>query len=92
MAASRAKEIGIVQELFPYAELPNAVRNLAQGLAENSPSVLASTKKVLDHLTRLTLTTDAVVEVNQLRVENRQSHDLKEGLRAALAKRKPEFP
>lgn len=90
--SQRAKEMGLVHETVPTERLGEEVSKLARLLAQNSPRVIAATKRILTHLVSKDLSPQDVVEIRELLADNRASRDLREGLGAALTKRKPEFP
>jgi methylmalonyl-CoA decarboxylase len=91
ISSERAKEIGLVHETAPPERLAEEVAKLARILAENSPRVIAATKKILAHLVSKDLASKDIAEIRELIIANRAGRDLREGLRAALAKRKPAF-
>ncbi|UAY56636.1 enoyl-CoA hydratase-related protein [Arachidicoccus terrestris] len=87
ISAGRAKEIGLVNEVFPLAELMEKTRQLADSIAKNSPMGIA----------------EAIQAVNASDAENGfekemmafgrlfDMSDKKEGVTAFLEKRKPIF-
>lgn len=87
ISAQKAKETGLVNEVFPVAELMEKTKELAAAIAKNSPAAVA----------------EAVAAVNASETEQGfekeinafgklfESKDKKEGVAAFLAKRKPDF-
>jgi enoyl-CoA hydratase/carnithine racemase len=91
--AQRAKELGLVNQVTSPAKLPQAVYELAHELAEeNSPLAVWGTKKMLKKLGYLTeLNEDTQVELKKIMDQINFSNDAKEGQKAFLEKRKPNF-
>lgn len=87
VTAQKAKEIGLVNEVFPLAELMEKTKDLACTIAKNSPSAIS----------------EAIAAINASETEHGfenemhafgklfESEDKKEGIAAFLAKRKPDF-
>ncbi len=88
--ARRAYEIGMVHQVVPAAELPDAVQALARRIADNAPLSLAGIKAVL---LRAVSARDSVMHADLDAAANaaRTSADAQEGRRAMLEKRKPNF-
>ncbi|MGB7190721.1 MAG: enoyl-CoA hydratase-related protein [Acidobacteriaceae bacterium] len=86
-----ALEMGLVTRMVPAAELMRESHALAGTLLQNSPQAIAATKRLLsDHArARLDAEIEAAIVAN---VVARSSEDFKEGVRAFLEKRKPDWP
>lgn len=88
--AAEAHRIGIVNGLFPAAELLPEVLRMGQQLAEGPAVALAQAKEILNASSNLSLN-----EVMELEIYAQslcfQTEDHKEGVFAFLEKRKPEF-
>ncbi len=88
--ARRAREIGMVHEVVPAADLERATGDLARTVADNAPLSLAAMKTVILRAleARERIPHD---DLDELARRARQSADASEGRRAMLEKRKPEF-
>lgn len=87
ITAHRAKEIGLLNEVFPLSELMNKTKELAAAIAKNSPTAIA----------------EAIAAVNASNTQEGfekeinafgklfESEDKEEGVAAFLEKRKPAF-
>lgn len=87
ISAQKAKEIGLVNEVYPLTELMNKTKELAASIAKNSPSAIS----------------EAITAINASGTEKGieqeinsfgklfETEDKKEGIAAFLAKRKPNF-
>lgn len=87
ISAQRAKQIGLVNEVFPLSELMDKTKELAAVIAKNSPAAIA----------------EAIATINASGTEHGyekeitafsklfESQDKKEGVAAFLTKRKPVF-
>lgn len=85
--AAEAKAIGLVDEVHPAAALPARVRELAAHLAELAPLTLAAVKEA----TRRVTAPGALGDAEDLILSCYLSQDFQEGVRAFLAKRKPDW-
>lgn len=88
--ADEAYALGLVTRVVPAAELMDEVTKLAGKLVENSPEAMTATKRLLSEQvrTRLDAAIALAVEAN---VRARATKDFKEGIRAFLEKRKPNW-
>ena len=90
MRAERAYEVGLVNKVVPEAELMTEAIRWAEILKKNAPLTLRAIKyaqyKVMDNIA-----SRAGREFNTFIRPQLESEDLKEGARAFLEKREPEF-
>jgi len=87
---SGGASINHVNDRVPASELCAAAQKLADKLAAKSPTVLHAMKGVADRALDLTAATALRDEILALR-DHLRSADLREGLAAFAAKRKPVF-
>jgi enoyl-CoA hydratase len=92
ITAHRAKEKGLVDQIFPSAELEKATYALAQEIAENAPLTIRGVKTTISRLLKYQkLSPEDETELRTLQSQAMFSEDLKEGQQAFLEKRKPRF-
>lgn len=90
--AHRAKEMGLVNYVYPVAELAAATRAFANELADNAPQAMAGTKFIFNRLLEYPrISTEDGAEMRTIAEKLLQSEDAKEGRRAFAEKRKPDF-
>ena len=90
ISAQRAYEIGLVNLVVPHAQLMEETIKFAQGLAEKSAVALAFAKKAIDLGCNMDLDQGLKTEIEYFS-ECFATHDGKEGLRAFVEKRQPNF-
>jgi enoyl-CoA hydratase len=88
--AAKAKEIGLVLDIVPAAELMAHCKKLAQTLGKRGPLALAQAKRLVEHGSDLPLKDANAFEQQAFGVMF-GTLDQKEGMAAFLAKRAPEF-
>ena len=90
LSAGEAREMGLVNEVAdPGSVLPRALER-AEALAANSPESLARTKELLIDIWGLPLD-DALDRAARANAAARTTGDMREGVRAFLEKRPPEW-
>jgi enoyl-CoA hydratase/carnithine racemase len=88
--AREAFQMGLVNRVFAKAELEAEVRKLAEQIAENAPLTLRSAKQVFGQLVQEPGRRDPEAVARSIR-DCYESDDYREGVRAFLEKRRPEF-
>lgn len=88
--AHRAREIGLVNHVYPAQDLENATYALAEQMAANAPMVMSGSKLVFSRLMRergACLEDDD--DIGRLMADCFASRDFQEGMRAFQEKREP---
>jgi enoyl-CoA hydratase/carnithine racemase len=86
------KELGLVNYLVAGEDLENYTNKMAAEITANAPLALKGTKRVLNLLLKsMTLKAKDLKEAESITTAAFLSDDLKEGRRAFLEKRKPQF-
>jgi len=89
-SAAESLAMGLVHQVFPDAELENAVGEVLRILCENAPLSIANTKTILEEYVKSSGAPDAV-RMRAAIERCAKSDDYKEGRRAFMEKRKPRF-
>jgi enoyl-CoA hydratase/carnithine racemase len=87
VGAAEAKEIGMADEIYPGAELEAKVREQALRLTEHAPLTMAAVKEATRRMRNVFVLDDA----EDIILSCYLSQDFKEGARAFLEKRKPNW-
>jgi enoyl-CoA hydratase len=90
ISAQEAKEIGLVNKVFPHDQLMGEVRKTAQLIASKGRAALRAIKHTVNRGADVDLRNGCAMEVDAFAIAF-TSPDAKEGLNAFLEKRKPEF-
>ena len=88
--AAHAKEVGLVNNVVPSADLRNTVVSLATRIADKSPIALRMAKDAVKSAARMSLR-EGLERETDLFCLTFGSEDKVEGVRAFLEKRKPDF-
>jgi enoyl-CoA hydratase/carnithine racemase len=88
--AAEARQLGLVNRVFPKAELEREVREIAAGIAANAPLTVRSVKLMVRELARDPASRDRAAMAESIQ-RCFESADYKEGVRAFLEKRPPRF-
>ena len=88
--ASRAAEIGLINNVFPASELTEPVNAMAQSIASKSGKVLRIGKRAFYEQAEMGLA-DAYAHTSEVMVKNMLIGDAKEGIGAFLQKRNPNW-
>ena len=89
--AQEAFDLGLITRVVSEQDLMVEARRLAWTLLRNSPAAMQATKRLLSEHAHhhLDQETESAIAAN---AEARNTEDFKEGIRAFLEKRKPEWP
>jgi enoyl-CoA hydratase len=90
IGANEAERIGLVNAVYPAAELRAKTLELANRIAEKSPVALEMAKTAVKNAARMNLREGLMQEVDLFALCF-ASEDKEEGVRAFLEKRKPDF-
>ena len=90
--AEKAEKLGLLNHMVPLEDLEKFTYDFAKGIINNSPLAISVIKEQLNILGKAHPLTPASFErINQLRKAVYESDDYKEGIKAFMEKRKPEF-
>ncbi len=88
--AQEAWRIGLVHQVVPPAELEEGTRHLCQKVLENGPAALVLQKKLVARWMEVGLSEGAEAGINAFRACY-ETGEPREGMKAFLEKRKPEY-
>ena len=88
--AREAHHMGLVNRVFPKAELDAGVQKIAESIANNAPLTLRSAKLIFGQLAREPAQRDTDAIARSIR-DCYESDDYSRGVRAFLEKRRPDF-
>ena len=92
VSAQRAMEMGLINQMLPENKLEETAFSMAAEIARNAPLSVSNTKKGIELILKYQSMDPAEYELYQSMVEQCfSSDDLKEGQKAFLEKRKPQF-
>lgn len=86
---TRAREIGLVNDVFPAAELEPSVQRFTETLASRSQSSVRGMNRIIDKIVRGRQEPDD--DVHKIRLDALTGEDYAEGVAAFLARRPPRF-
>jgi methylglutaconyl-CoA hydratase len=89
--AQEALNLGLVTQIVPGEELMQSAQALAQSLLQNSPQAMMAVKRLLAKHARKRLD-DEIEDAVLANSMQRSTEDFKEGVRAFLERRKPDWP
>jgi enoyl-CoA hydratase/carnithine racemase len=89
--AVRAQTMGLVNHVFPAADVEQHTYDMARQIAQNAPLSVRHTKRVLSLVQSFQNFSSHAEEMRQLRETCMNSDDFQEGRRAFLEKRAPVF-
>ena len=90
ITAEEAVRIGLVNHVFPQAELMDEAHAMCKAIQKNGPVAVAVALEMIQHGTDMPLQEAILLEANAFGMVS-ATEDMKEGLNAFLEKRKPVF-
>ena len=88
--SEKAKEIGLINNVFPQESLASEVNKLAEKIASKSSMTIKIGKKAFYNQAEMSLS-KAYEYTSMTMIENLLNHDAKEGIDAFLGKRTPDW-
>lgn len=90
LSAQEALQYGLVNRVVPVSDYLDEALKLAEEIAERAPMAVAAAKKMINHSYERFLS-DGLAQEKQVFYNLFASEDQKEGMRAFIEKRKPEW-
>lgn len=90
ISASEAKEIGLVNEIFPVSELYKKAEEIAEKISSNAPIAVSLSKKIINQIHSDSQNRGFELEA-LFNSKCLLTSDAKEGFTAKIQKRKPDF-
>lgn len=90
IAAERALEIGLVNRVVPVNELENEAQKIVGSILQGAPGAIANSKRLIQELWSSSVKEDVDCAL-RYHMEARESTESKEGIRAFLEKRPPNW-
>ncbi len=91
ISAEQALQMAVLSELVPESELDNAVDKLTKMLIKNGPNAVSESKQLAIKMAKYPVSESLKNETVKLIAKVRDSDEGREGLRAFLEKRKPNW-
>jgi enoyl-CoA hydratase len=90
MDAQEACRVGLIHRVVRHDQLPEATRQMAEKILENAPAAMVLQKKLLAQWTEMGLSDAVEAGIRTFRASY-QTGEPREGMRAFLEKRKPQY-
>lgn len=90
ISSEEAEKIGLVSKVVPADELASTASFTAAKIADNAPIAVAEAKRVMNATRTMTMPEGNALQA-EVAAKLAKTHDLQEGIKAVLEKRKPTF-
>jgi enoyl-CoA hydratase len=90
MDAQEACRVGLIHRVVPHDQLPEASRQMAEKILQTAPTAMVLQKKLLAQWTEMGLSDAVKAGIRTFRASY-QTGEPREGMRAFLEKRKPQY-